>query len=87
MSKEIKKYDERGNIIYFKGLSGFENWKKFDERHRIIYYKNSNGVEYWSKYDENNERTGITHQEFKQIERMKLYLNIKRNNRFELIDI
>ncbi len=54
MSKEIKEYDEKGNLIYEKDSSGFEKWRKFDENNNRIYFKNSKGYDYWSEYDENN---------------------------------
>jgi len=89
-NKVIKEYDENNNLIHYKDALGFENWYKYDENNRIIYYKfsvNSNNYEYWYKNDENNEQIEITHQEFKQIERTKLYLNNKKISRFELMDI
>jgi len=85
-----QEYDEKSNLIHFKDSYGFEFWKEY-ERNNLIYFKNSSGVEYWYKYNKDNSRIKITQQEFKQIERRKekqeLYLNIKRSNRFEIIDI
>ena len=82
-----QEYDEKGNLIYFKSSTGFEQWYKYDENNNKIYSKNSNNEEYWYKYDEDNKRVRITHQEFKQIERIKLYLNNKKISRFEIMDI
>ena len=82
-----KKYDENSNQIYFKNSFGYEQWKEYDENNNRIHYKDSNGYELWYKRDENNIPIEITQQEFKQIERTKLYLNIKRSNRFEIMDI
>ncbi len=82
-----KEYDENNNLIYHKRSSGYKAWAKFNENNNEIYYKNSDGEEYWKKYDENNNGINITQQEFKQIERTKLYLNIKNSNRFEIMDI
>ena len=90
-NKEIKEYDKNNNLVYYKGSFGLEFWYKYDKNSNLIHKKNSNGFEQWYKYDENNYRIEITQQEFKQIERRKekqeLYLNIKRSNRFELMDI
>ena len=89
MEEQVKEYDENNNLIYYKDALGFENWYKYDENNRIIYYKYSKNTynnEYWYKW-ENNKQIEITHQEFKQIERTKLYLNNKKINKFEIIDI
>ncbi len=85
-TKEIEEYNERGNRIYRKYLNGFECWWEYDKNNDLIYYKDSDGYEYWYKYDE-NKQIEITKQEFKQIERTKLYFNNKRINRFEIMDI
>ncbi len=53
MSKEIKKYNKRGNLIYCKNSFNDEIWCEYDENN-IIHYKNSNNMEYFKKYDENN---------------------------------
>ena len=47
MSKEIKKYDKKGNLIYCKYSSDIELWQKYDENGNLIYSKNSNGTESW----------------------------------------
>ena len=78
-NKDTKEFDERGNLIHFKDSSGYEYWQEFDKNNNEIHYKDSDGSEYWYKYDENNIPIDITQQE--------LYLNIKRSNRFEIIDI
>jgi len=83
----IEEHDKNGNLIYYKNRLGHESWAKYDEHNREIYYKNSDGKEKWCKFDKNNKRIDITEQELKQIERRKLYLNNKRINRFELMDI
>ncbi len=54
MSKEIKKYDNRNNLVYYKYASGIEVWQKYDKNNNLIHYKNSNGYERWSEYDKNN---------------------------------
>jgi len=89
MNKEVEEYDRNKNLIYFKSSFGSEYWQEFDKNNNVIYYKfsdNSNNYEYWYKYDENRQ-IEITEQEFKQIERIKLYLNNKKINRFSLMDI
>ena len=48
------KFDERGNIIYYKTSNGFEVWRKFDKNNNMIYYKDSDGTECWRKFDERN---------------------------------
>ncbi len=63
MSKEIEKYDERGNLVYYRGPLGTERWKKFDEDNRCIYYKNSVGVEYWIRYTMEGEEIVISSKE------------------------
>jgi len=107
MSKEIREYDGKGNLIHyksscseywrrynennkeihFKNTSGFECWKEYNENNLLIHYKSTTNFEYWVGYDENNKRVEITQQEFKQIERTKLYFNNKKINRFEIMDI
>ena len=90
-SEYWNKFDENHNSIYTKFSSGREIWRKFDKNNFCIHYKDSFGYEDWRKYDERGNLILITQQEFKQIENIKvrkeLYLNIKRSNRFELIDI
>ena len=54
MSDIIEKYDDRGNVIYFKGSGGNEDQYKYEENKNLIYFKNSNGYESWREYDENN---------------------------------
>ncbi len=88
----IKEYDERGNIVYIEYSIGYKCWRQYDENNNMIYIRDNVHFEKYPeanyyKYDNNNERITITHQEFKQIERTKLYLNNKRSNRFELLDI
>lgn len=54
MSKEIKKYDERGNLIYMKVPTEEELWYKYDERGNEVYRKYSNGCEMRFEYDDRN---------------------------------
>ena len=79
-------YDENNNLIYYKGSDGFESWREYDENNHCIHWKTSKDYEIWWKW-ENKLKIEITKQEFKQIERTKLRLNIKNSNRFELMDI
>ena len=86
-NKVIKEYDENNNLIHYKDALGFENWYKYDENNRIINSKDSKGYEEWYKRIDKHILLIITQQEFKQIERKKLYLNNKKCSRFELMDI
>ena len=83
-----KKYDERGNEIYYKYPDGYTVWKEYDENNNLIYYKNSFGNEYWYKW-ENDEQIEITQKEFEQIKRRKnrRLINNSRISRFEIMDI
>jgi len=85
-NKVIKKYDKNKNMIYFKNSEGREEWREYDENNKLVHYKSSTGYEYWWKF-ETIFPTLITQQEFKQIERIKLYLNNKKCSRFSLMDI
>ncbi len=84
-------YDENNNLIYSKGSNNLQEWNKYDSNGRLVYsksiYNNNLQYEFWRKYDKNNKRIQITKQEFKQIERNKMYLNNKKINRFEIMDI
>ncbi len=85
-------YDKNNNVVYRRNINlysknVYECWWEFDKNKNKIHFKNSSGWEYWYKYNEDNERIIITEQEFKQIERTKLYFNMKRSNRFEIMDI
>ena len=81
------KYDDNNNKIHYKNNDGSEYWMEYDENNNLIHYKDFSGYERWYKYDKNNKRIKITQQEFKQIERRKTYLNNKKINRFEIMDI
>ncbi len=89
-NKEIKKYDDRGNLIYWRWSSGYESWKKYDENNSYIYFKNSKGSEYWYKYDKFGNQTMITEKEYNEIEfkeQEKEYNSRTKCSRFELMDI
>ena len=81
------KYDENNNETHYKSTSGKEYWREYDKNNNEIHWNDTNNNEYWYKRDENNIPIEITEQEFKQIERTKLYFNNKKSNRFELMDI
>lgn len=54
-NKEIKKYDNKGNKIYYKDSKGDEYWWEYDKNGNNIHYKGSNnGLEEWSEFDEKN---------------------------------
>ena len=82
-----KEYDENNRLIHYKHSFGNEWWRKYNKDNSLVYFKNSKGEKRWYKYDKDNKRISITYQEFKQIERTKLYLNNKKINRFEIMDI
>jgi len=86
MKEEIEKYDDRGNIVYYEASTGYKIWYEYDENNNCVHYRTSEGHEEWHKHDK-GYMTNITQQEFKQIERIKLYLNNKKINRFEIMDI
>lgn len=51
------KYDERGNLTYFKNNKGTEWEHRYDERNNLIYRKIffiNDYCEYWNEYDESN---------------------------------
>ncbi len=76
MSKEIKKYDNRGNLIYIKYSDGDEYWYEYDENSRLIYSKSSNGNECRYKYDENNNLIY-----YKNSDGYERWLKYNKNNR------
>ncbi len=91
ISKGIKKYDDRGNLIYWKHFGDYiyEEWRKYDENNRKIYC-NENGNEFWFKYDKRGRKWIITEKEFKEIEfrkKEKEYLSRTKCSRFEIMDI
>jgi len=59
----------------------------YDEKGNVIYMDLGDGDKSWWKIDKEGNCNNITKQEFKQIERTKLYLNNKKCSRFELMDI
>ncbi len=62
MSKEIKKYDKKRNLVYYKNWSGErEEWIEYDKNNNIIHYKNSLNFEYWKEYDKNNNMIHYKH--------------------------
>ena len=82
-----REYDENNKMIHDKDSRGDETWWERNTNGDLVHFRSNSGFEYWYKYDRNNKQIIITKQEFKQIERTKLYLNNKRINRFELMDI
>jgi YD repeat-containing protein len=48
---EIKKYDEKGNLIHSRDSDGFEWWSEYDEKGNVIHSRNSDGYELWREYD------------------------------------
>ncbi len=59
MEKEIIRYDERDNLIYWKETCGRENQYEYDERDNCVYIKSffdkmDCSREGWKEYDKNN---------------------------------
>ena len=48
------KFDERGNLLYYKNSYGYEEWYEYDKNDNLIYYKDSKKVKFWREYDKNN---------------------------------
>ena len=88
MGKEIREYDKDNNLIYYK-RDNFKQWFKYDENNNLIFFMDNKDFSLgeYRRYDEKGNQKEITQQEFKQIERTKLYFNIKRSNRSEIMDI
>jgi len=54
---EVKKYDEKGNLTYYKDSDGFEQRWKYDEKGNSTYYKDSDGFERWCEFNTQGEIT------------------------------
>jgi YD repeat-containing protein len=48
------KYDENGNVIYYKHSNGLSERYKYDENNNLIYHKGDLDFKIWNKYDKNN---------------------------------
>lgn len=51
----VKKYDEKGNMIYFNAYSiGLhEGWYEYDSKGHCIHHNSTSGLEQWHEYDSN----------------------------------
>ncbi len=53
-----KKFDKKGNLVYFRDFMGGSHWQEYDKNNNLIHYKEYSGrtgfYENWYKYDENN---------------------------------
>ena len=57
MSKDIREYDDRGNVVYSEYSDGSKFWYKYDENNNCVYSKNSiSNIEVQDIYDKNNNR-------------------------------
>ncbi len=82
MSKIIKEYDDKGNVIYYKNIiSNYEYWREYDEKHNVIYHKswNSNN-KFWHEYDGNNK---LIHQKYND-GREFWYKNNENNEKIDI---
>ena len=88
--KSIKKYDERGNLIYvYYENSGYKIWRKFDKNNKMIYWNTSCGDKEYYKWEDTGPII-ITEQEFNEIEfkkEEKEYLSRTKVSRFKLMEI
>ena len=90
MAEEIKKYDDKENLVYWKFFDGYEEWYKYDENNNQVYCKNSIGDKWWYKYNKYNEQITATEQEYNEIEfrkKEKEYLSRTKCSRFEIMEI
>jgi len=94
MGEEIRKYDERGNLIYLEYPHiGYRYYQEFDKKNRLIYAKDNiilKGYPEASYYKyKDNIRIEISKQEFEQIKKEKIrkLINNSKISRFELMDI
>ena len=82
MKNCIKRYDDQGNIIYYKCYHHQREYRKeYDKDNNLIYFNNYSGIREFYKY-ENNKRIKIAEQEFKQIKFLK-----NKVRRWEILDI
>lgn len=47
----IAKYDNFGNLVYYKDLDGYEFWKEYDSKNRLIRFKDSKGYDFQKESD------------------------------------
>ncbi len=80
MSEEKEKYDERGNLVYYRGPLGMEQWKEYNEDNMCIHYKNSDGREYWVRYTAEG-KTIVTHSKEEE------FLSREEVSRFKLMEV
>ena len=48
--KIVRKFNDEGNLIYFKDSKGNEIWREYDNKDNLIHSKDSKGYESW--YDD-----------------------------------
>ena len=53
----IRKYDDKGQKIYYKDDTGCEKTWKYDDQGRQIYYKDETGYEYQHEYNDKGNCT------------------------------
>lgn len=51
MVKEVKEYDDNGNLIYYKDINGYEYWREYDSENRVIHFKDHEEEYFWEYND------------------------------------
>ena len=74
--KEIKKYDKRGNLIYYKCLDGLESWSKYNENNNEIHFKRSDGFECWKEY---YNKGNLIHYKSNELNNEEIWFKINKN--------
>ncbi len=64
MIKEIKEYDNRGNLVYYKCLDGLISWHKYDEKNREIYQERSDCYKCQKEYNKKGNLMYYTSNQF-----------------------
>jgi len=65
VSEIIERFDEMGNVIYYRDSEGNEEWREYDEKNNVTHYRDSDngGCEEWYEYDEDGNCTHYRNRE------------------------
>ena len=57
-AEEVKKYNDRGNLIYSKDIDGNETWYSYHISGTVamINFRNNNGYSEWYRYDKKRQK-------------------------------